>query len=470
MTVLNASIVRNSKKQRNSSTGCPDLKAYKNGHVFCLGKGTDKHKTSLLKLLRILSETRISDLEAKAKHILNTFSLPENKHDMSKTSGDYNFRASDRQTSDDNYLYCSSKDALTEDYFIRFRYHLTRGEPIVIKDVLDQSCGISWEPMAMLAALSNGSLDMSKVSVTNCITGNEVILVYRLLHWRKKSPTLTQKSPQMLKLKDFPPNGSFEIILPRYFDEFIRILPFSEYTDPKAGFLNLFVKLPPSHLKPDLGPKAYIASGMVQELGGGNSVTNLHCDMADAVNILTHITEVTVGDEQRFKRDDGDSEYSRYRGDIGETFGALWDIFRREDVDKINFYLRKHSKEFGVSDADVYVEPWAFEQCLGEAVFIPAGCPHQVRNLKVSYFFSFFLDSPLNPHHHDQPSEALRRNSCTKVAVDFVSAENIKECMRLTKEIRELPVANKVREDKLEVMKIEPFIVIVMRLCFPTEN
>lgn len=29
------------------------------------------------------------------------------------------------------------------------------------------------------------------------------------------------------------------------------------------------------------------------------------------------------------------------------------------------------------------VEPWTFEQKLGEAVFIPAGCPHQVRNLKV---------------------------------------------------------------------------------------
>jgi mannose-6-phosphate isomerase-like protein (cupin superfamily) len=32
---------------------------------------------------------------------------------------------------------------------------------------------------------------------------------------------------------------------------------------------------------------------------------------------------------------------------------------------------------------DVGVEPWTFEQKLGEAVFIPAGCAHQVRNLKV---------------------------------------------------------------------------------------
>ena len=31
------------------------------------------------------------------------------------------------------------------------------------------------------------------------------------------------------------------------------------------------------------------------------------------------------------------------------------------------------------------VEPWSFEQHLGEAVFIPAGCPFQVRNLQVRY-------------------------------------------------------------------------------------
>ena len=36
------------------------------------------------------------------------------------------------------------------------------------------------------------------------------------------------------------------------------------------------------------------------------------------------------------------------------------------------------------------VEPWTIVQKLGEAIFIPAGCPHQVRNLKVSKF----LDMP----------------------------------------------------------------------------
>ena len=32
---------------------------------------------------------------------------------------------------------------------------------------------------------------------------------------------------------------------------------------------------------------------------------------------------------------------------------------------------------------NIGIEPWTFVQNLGDAVFIPAGCPHQVRNLKV---------------------------------------------------------------------------------------
>lgn len=38
--------------------------------------------------------------------------------------------------------------------------------------------------------------------------------------------------------------------------------------------------------------------------------------------------------------------------------------------DKISYYLG--------------IEPWTFVQKLGDAVLIPAGCPHQVRNIKVT--------------------------------------------------------------------------------------
>ncbi|TKY72191.1 Lysine-specific demethylase JMJ25 [Spatholobus suberectus] len=107
-------------------------------------------------------------------------------------------------------------------------------------------------------------------------------------------------SCKMLKLKDWPPSDKFEDILPCHCDEFICCLPFQEYSDPRAGVLNLGVKLPPHVLKPDLCPTTYIAYGIKEELGRGDSVTKLHCDMSDVVNILTHTAEVTLTDEQNF--------------------------------------------------------------------------------------------------------------------------------------------------------------------------
>jgi [histone H3]-dimethyl-L-lysine9 demethylase len=41
--------------------------------------------------------------------------------------------------------------------------------------------------------------------------------------------------------------------------------------------------------------------------------------------------------------------------------------------------------------------------------------------------------------------------SCIKVALDFVSPENVGECVKLTEEFRQLPSWHKVKEDKLEV-------------------
>ncbi|KAL5842450.1 hypothetical protein ACOSQ3_013053 [Xanthoceras sorbifolium] len=448
----------------------------------------------LLELKRILPDRWISDLENEARNLLGIFGskFSNLKNGCTEPRREVLLKAASREGSEDNYLYCPDSTHIQEEKeLLCFQKHWVKGEPVIVRNVLEEGAGLSWEPMVMWRALcenvdSTISSKMSEVKAMDCLAGCEVeINTRQFFQGYTEGRRYHNFWPEMLKLKDWPPSDKFEDLLPRHCDEFIRALPFQEYSDPRAGFLNLAVKIPSGVLKPDLGPKTYIAYGFEEELGRGDSVTKLHCDMSDAVNILTHTAEVVLTEEQRAavkrlkkkhiaqdvkeglakeRMDDSIDEFSGHEeieisrdvehGRLNkESGGALWDIYRREDVPKLEEYLRKHFKEFRhtysspveqvihpIHDQCFYltshhkrklkeeygIEPWTFEQNLGEAVFIPAGCPHQVRNLK----------------------------SCTKVAVDFVSPENIQECLRLTKEFRLLPKNHRAREDKLEIKKM----------------
>lgn len=57
--------------------------------------------------------------------------------------------------------------------------------------------------------------------------------------------------------------------------------------------------------------------------------------------------------------------------------------------------------------------------------------------------------------------------SCIKVALDFVSPENVQECLDLTSTFRLLPVDHRAREDKLEVL-IRDLFTAHFRTRIPT--
>ncbi|KAG7658174.1 Zinc-finger domain of monoamine-oxidase A repressor R1 [Arabidopsis suecica] len=456
-----------------------------NGSITCAPEKLGGCGERMLELRRILPLTWMSDLEHKAETFLSSYNISPRMLNCrcSSLETELTRKSASRTTSSDNYLFCpESLGVLKEEELLHFQEHWAKGEPVIVRNALDNTPGLSWEPMVMWRALcenvnSTSSSEMSQVKAIDCLANCEVeINTRQFFEGYSKGRTYENFWPEMLKLKDWPPSDKFEDLLPRHCDEFISALPFQEYSDPRTGILNIATKLPEGFIKPDLGPKTYIAYGIPDELGRGDSVTKLHCDMSDAVNILTHTAEVTLSQEQissvkalkqkhklQNKVDKQSTEDCNEKeeeeeelnmpeissNENEETGSALWDIFRREDVPKLEEYLRKHCKEFRhtycspvtkvyhpIHDQSCYltlehkrklkaeygIEPWTFVQKLGEAVFIPAGCPHQVRNLK----------------------------SCTKVAVDFVSPENIHECLRLTEEFRQLPKNHKAREDKLE--------------------
>ncbi len=113
----------------------------------------------------------------------------------------------------------------------------------------------------------------------------------------------------------------------------------------------------------------YIASKDV--LGVGS--TGLHIDMTSAINLMVY--------DQDLKLPSG---------------GAIWHVFLADDANTIRMFLRsRFPRKFKVQDPihaqavylndsmlqdlakDHAVVPFRILQRVGEAVLIPAGCPHQ---------------------------------------------------------------------------------------------
>ncbi|XP_021750702.1 lysine-specific demethylase JMJ25-like isoform X2 [Chenopodium quinoa] len=433
-----------------------EWKAENNGAITCPPPIYEGCGGAILELKCILSDGWVSELLKKAEQTVSQWEQDNSSHAPEECScsasdvdcGGIVRKCAFREGSNDNYLYCPDAGDIQNGDLKHFQWHWTLGEPIIVRNALETNPGLSWEPMVMWRAFREVGNRVLKVKAVNCSDWSEVDLnSHQFFKDYSRGRLEGAKWPGLLKLKDWPPIGKFEQRLPRHSAEFIKALPFKEYTHPRNGVLNLAAKWPLRTLKPDLGPKAYIAYGCAQELGSGDCVTKLHYHMSDVVNILTHTTEGTL------HLGKGARPSGILEGSEDKSEGALWDIFRREDVLKLQEYLKGHYTEFRhdhcsplsqvihpVHDQTFYlneehkrklkevygIEPWTFVQKLGEAVLIPAGCLHQVRNLK----------------------------SCIKVALDFISPENVHECIRLTGELRSLPRNHQAKEDKLEVWKM----------------
>lgn len=112
---------------------------------------------------------------------------------------------------------------------------------------------------------------------------------------------------------------------------------------------------------------------------GGRGSTRLHLDASDAVNVMTFASP---------RKDDSDGY-------------AAWNIFRASDASAVRNFLKKHFPEDGEGLDPIHsqihfldstlrnllfketgVQSWRIHQRPGDAVFIPAGCAHQVSHGK----------------------------------------------------------------------------------------
>ncbi|XP_023689684.2 lysine-specific demethylase 3B isoform X2 [Paramormyrops kingsleyae] len=343
-----------------------------------------------------------------------------------------------------------------------FRECWKQGQPVLVSGVHKKLNGSLWQPEAFSQEF--GDQDVDLVNCRNCAIISDVKVRefwdgFQVISKRLQG---ADGQPMVLKLKDWPPGEDFRDMMPSRFDDLMDNLPLPEYTK-RDGRLNLAARLPNFFVRPDLGPKMYNAYGLISTEDRKVGTTNLHLDVSDAVNVMVYVG-IPHGEENQ----EQEADTSGYKevmttieeGDVDEMTkrriyegkekpGALWHIYAAKDAEKIRELLRKVGEEQGqenppdhdpIHDQSWYldqvlrrrlleeygVQGWAIVQFLGDAVFIPAGAPHQVHNLY----------------------------SCIKVAEDFVSPEHVKHCFRLTQEFRHLSTTHSNHEDKLQVKNI----------------
>ncbi|RDX39951.1 hypothetical protein OH76DRAFT_1334154, partial [Lentinus brumalis] len=293
------------------------------------------------------------------------------------------------------------RENLSED---RFKSVWSKRRPIVVKGT-EHYFQSRWTPQSF--ALQFGE---TVCEIENCESGEikkEKLANFFSMFGEKMTPHRPS-----LKLKDWPPKDRFKDLFPILHQDFEAAVPVPAYTTSR-GVMNLAAHFPATLVAPDIGndlydysgPKMYIALGSVFDDQHSGS-TRLHLDLSDAVNILMWASR-TADDRPG---------------------SALWHIFAKEDAPDIRKFLRTIPGDSGrligdpIHDQSTYltkssldqlysrfgVRPYIIRQFVGDAVFIPAGCAHQVCNLA----------------------------DCIKIASDFVSPESVPICKSLSQEFR----------------------------------
>ncbi|KAE8677888.1 Transcription factor jumonji domain-containing protein, putative isoform 3 [Hibiscus syriacus] len=273
-------------------------KADENGSISCPPKDLGGCDSGLLVLRSMFAENAVVELVEKAEAIAKDLNL-ETTHNSPKqeclcytSTDEIDFanskprKTASREDSTDNYLYCPTAKDVQNGCLKHFQRHWSKGEPVIVTNVLENSTGLSWEPIVLCRALrrfkSTKFEQHQNVKAIDCLCWSEVeVKLHQFFKGYKDGRFDRYNRLQILQLKDLPASMTFERHLPRHHVEFLRCLPLKEYTHSCHSFLNLATKLSGILSEPEMGPKLHIAYGLAQELGRGDSVIKLHCDMSD---------------------------------------------------------------------------------------------------------------------------------------------------------------------------------------------
>lgn len=143
------------------SCNFPNWKAEADGRIPCPPKVRGGCGSEMLALRRIFEANWVDNLIKSAEDLIFKYQPPDNDfsqgcslcHPMNiagnATMDSEVRRAAYRESSHDNLLYCPNAVHLGDNEFEHFQMHWMRGEPVIVRNVLEKTTGLSWEPMVM---------------------------------------------------------------------------------------------------------------------------------------------------------------------------------------------------------------------------------------------------------------------------------------------------------------------------------
>ena len=237
-------------------------------------------------------------------------------------------------------------DSASESNLPLFQEQWRRGQPVIVANVSTKLDMKLWHPNAF-----NEEFGHLEHDIINCKTHKLIPKAPLKWFWdgfeNLNSRMLDQNGmPMLLKLKDWPPEEDFAHYFPKRFEDFMRCIPLPDYTR-REGRFNLASYIPEFFVRPDLGPKMYIAYGspLYPEYGS----TNLHLDMSDAVNVIVYVGIPQDGSQDEHIQagiravDEAGCDYATRKRvrEKGVLVGALWHVYHPRDADKIRSFLNK---------------------------------------------------------------------------------------------------------------------------------
>lgn len=164
-----------------------EWKIDEHGRIFCPPETMGGCGQGVLVLKQVLPDNWVLNMLAKAEQLYELYKLkdmPNIEQWCSCSNLSYDniakekfIKAASRDNSNDNYLYSPSAVDIQAGDLKHFQAHWSKGEPVIVSNVLNTTFGLSWEPEVISRAIQEMKSQPVDVIALNCFDWCEVIVI-----------------------------------------------------------------------------------------------------------------------------------------------------------------------------------------------------------------------------------------------------------------------------------------------------